>query len=683
MGDVQSLHFGDAAQARDLALDGETRGGEHAGPALLILQVGHVVVGVIAGHHHQGAENDVGVARGLDGLDNGFAGGGGGLALHGADEHVLVAQFIHLGLHLTVGHIGVVRGAVAHEHKGGLGGGGLLQGPGLGIGDCGGDHILGNGRLVGVDHLGVGADLAQQGLGDLDGFDFGLILRHHLHHLVILGAVHQMGGLDDQGLDAVGNGAVHGLLHVVDLLPIPGLDMVDDDLGGEGAADGPLRISGGQSVLDALDVLHAAVVEAGAEGDHQELLLTDVVGVAGIVQAGVAGVPAEVIGIGLFTLHQGLLQIGEGIPGGLGGGALGVGVLIALLDVDGVDQRGHLGGGSQIFLAGLRVHQHGVGILVIVHIEAQGVTKLTKLEEVVVADVVGDQFALLAVKDNGLGAALGRSGIVNAGGQLAAHGDIRLAGLDADGPGGFVIVHAELGRGAAQQHGQVAELEIVVVVDVVDLGLLGLPVHLQRLGSGLAAEAFAGELGQGGDRHVILGGGGAAVLRLDGGDGESGAGLVGAEANVKGAVSVGRSVNGQLRIVDGAEVDAVVDGGVFRHEMDDDGIALQRYRRAILGGKHAEGRAVFLNESEGIAFIGERRCRGKTRNGTGQHQNECQHKGHGRFRGGTFHVVSFPFISFQIKGLRMHTVHPQPFICAVRRFAPSPKENASRLQQVF
>ena len=63
---------------------------------------------------------------------------------------------------------------------------------------------------------------------------------HHLHHLVVLRTMHQMGGLDDQILHAVGNSALQSLLHVVDLLAVTGLNMVDDDLCGEGTADRPV-----------------------------------------------------------------------------------------------------------------------------------------------------------------------------------------------------------------------------------------------------------------------------------------------------------------------------------------------------------------------------------------------------------------------------------------------------------
>ena len=54
----------------------------------------------------------------------------------------------------------------------------------------------------------------------------------------------------------------------------------------------PIRVCGLQSILDALDVLHAAVVEGGAEGDHQQLVVANVVLIAGIVLGSIAGVTA-------------------------------------------------------------------------------------------------------------------------------------------------------------------------------------------------------------------------------------------------------------------------------------------------------------------------------------------------------------------------------------------------------
>ena len=131
--------------------------------------------------------------------------------------------------------------------------------------------------------------------------------------------------------------------------------MVDDDLSGEGAAHGPIGVGLLQGILNALDVGYAAVVEGGTEGYHQQLLLADLVLVAGIVLGGVAGVQTEVIGAGLLALHQRLLGVGQRVPSGLGGLALGVGLLGALLHVDGVDERGDVVGGFLIefFLRGL------------------------------------------------------------------------------------------------------------------------------------------------------------------------------------------------------------------------------------------------------------------------------------------------------------------------------------------
>ena len=201
---------------------------------------------------------------------------------------------------------------------------------------------LGNVFLILIDDGGIGTDLAQQGLSHSDRFKLVAVGVDHFHHFVVLSAVHQVGGLDDQILHAVFHTAVHGLLHVVDLFAVTSLHMVDDDLCGECAAHRPIRVCGLQSILDALDVLHAAVVEGGAEGDHQQLVVADLIGVAGIVLGGVAGVAAKVIGVSLFALDQLLLGVGQGVPCGLCGLALGVGVLVVLLHIDGVDEVCHI-----------------------------------------------------------------------------------------------------------------------------------------------------------------------------------------------------------------------------------------------------------------------------------------------------------------------------------------------------
>ena len=164
-----------------------------------------------------------------------------------------------------------------------------------------------------------------------------------------------MGGLHHQLLHAVGDSALQSLLHVVDLLAVTGLDVVDDDLSGEGAAHGPIGVGRLQGVLNALDVGYAAVVEGGAEGHHQQLLLADLVLVAGIVLGGVTGVQTEIVGAGFLTLHQCLLGVGQGIPSGLGGLTLGVGLLGALLHVDGIDEGGDLIGGGLVGLLGVHV----------------------------------------------------------------------------------------------------------------------------------------------------------------------------------------------------------------------------------------------------------------------------------------------------------------------------------------
>ena len=125
---------------------------------------------------------------------------------------------------------------------------------------------------------------------------------------------------------------------------VAGLNVVDDDLSRESAADGPVRIGLLQGVLDALDIVDAAVVVGRAEGNDQKLVLADLVLIAGIILGRIARVKTEILGARFLTLDHGLLLVGQRVPGSLGGLALRVGLIGALLNVDRVDERGDIVG---------------------------------------------------------------------------------------------------------------------------------------------------------------------------------------------------------------------------------------------------------------------------------------------------------------------------------------------------
>ncbi len=118
--------------------------------------------------------------------------------------------------------------------------------------------------------------------------------------------------------------------------------MVDDDLSCKCPADGPVRIRFLKCLFDTADVLCAAFIERGAEAHDQELVLADLISVAGIIQGRVARVAAEVIGIRVFAFHQSLLLIGQRVPGIAGCLNVRVSRLCAFLHIDRVDQRSGL-----------------------------------------------------------------------------------------------------------------------------------------------------------------------------------------------------------------------------------------------------------------------------------------------------------------------------------------------------
>ena len=219
-----------------------------------------------------------------------------------------------------------------------------------------GNYRLGNRFLVGIDDRSVRANLTQQRLCHGDFLKLVPVSIQRVHHLVVFRAVHQMGGLQHQLLDAVGHRPIQCLFHVVDGFAVPCLHMVNDDLGSKGPAHKPIREGRLQCVLDALDILHTTVVERGAEADHQNFLLANAASVQRIVQTGIAGIPSEVIRVGVLAFHQLLLYIGQSIPCGLGSCTLGIGVCRALLNIDGINQRSH-------FIRSCLIVHHGFGFL--------------------------------------------------------------------------------------------------------------------------------------------------------------------------------------------------------------------------------------------------------------------------------------------------------------------------------
>ena len=92
-----------------------------------------------------------------------------------------------------------------------------------------------------------------------------------------------MGGLYDKLLNPVLRGALKGLIHIVYDLSIPCLYMVDDSLSSKSPSYRPVGISCRNGLLDTANILGTAVIEGSSEAYHQDLLITDIVGVGRII----------------------------------------------------------------------------------------------------------------------------------------------------------------------------------------------------------------------------------------------------------------------------------------------------------------------------------------------------------------------------------------------------------------
>ena len=129
MVNVDLLHISNFAQTGNLGIHAVKAAGglELAQPGICVI-ASHIVVGMVTGNHHQGAQDNLGVTGFLDLFDHSLAGGVFRLALNSANEHIVIAQGLHGHLHLAVADLCGVGSAVAHEHKssaiGGSSGGG-------------------------------------------------------------------------------------------------------------------------------------------------------------------------------------------------------------------------------------------------------------------------------------------------------------------------------------------------------------------------------------------------------------------------------------------------------------------------------------------------------------------------------------------------------------------------------
>ena len=133
MVNVDLLHISNFAQTGNLGIHAVKAAGglELAQPGICVI-ASHIVVGMVTGNHHQGAQDNLGVTGFLDLFDHSLAGGVFRLALNSANEHIIIAQGLHGGLHLAVADLCGVGSAVAHEHKssaiGGSSGGVIVEG---------------------------------------------------------------------------------------------------------------------------------------------------------------------------------------------------------------------------------------------------------------------------------------------------------------------------------------------------------------------------------------------------------------------------------------------------------------------------------------------------------------------------------------------------------------------------
>ena len=178
---INFLNVGDTAQAENLGLDAVKvlRRDKLLHPGI-VLRARHIVVRVIACDNHHRTKRDLLKARLLDRFDYSIDRSLRRLAFDGADEHVIVAELPHCGLHLGIGDCRGVGGTVSQEDKGRAVLSCLLDRIKTAVGhsclDKQGRDLL----LVGIDLLRILAHFAEQRLCERDFCEIRLVFVERL-----------------------------------------------------------------------------------------------------------------------------------------------------------------------------------------------------------------------------------------------------------------------------------------------------------------------------------------------------------------------------------------------------------------------------------------------------------------------------------------------------------------------
>ena len=336
---IQLLYCIDSSKTLDLGIHAVKCAGlyELSLPGILIIAC-HIVVRMVTCYYHQRTKDDFLIACFLYLVDDSVACGIFRLTLNGTDEYVLVAQILHLCLHLIIGHICCMGSTMAHEYKCGA----ILSSCIYTVIACLRNSLACDCfcycLLIIINNGCILTYFAEHRLCDRYGFKFVLVCINGLYHLVILCTMHQMCRLYNQVLDTICDCTVKCLLHVIDLLTVSCLYVVDDNLCGEGSSYGPVRISFLQCILDALDILCTAVIEGSTEADYKQLVFSDLILVARIILRSISGITAKILRACLLALYKCLLCIGQCVPCSLCLFTLCIGVIRALLYIDRIDQ---------------------------------------------------------------------------------------------------------------------------------------------------------------------------------------------------------------------------------------------------------------------------------------------------------------------------------------------------------
>ena len=246
------------AQTVQNTLDLITGVGENSLPRVFLV-TSHIVIGVITSHDHQRQQDNLVIVTGINFSEHFVYQRS---ALNSADKVVGKTSSMQTLLNSGVALVGFVVCTMTHKDNSGA----------INIVGC-------SFFLQDFNHGVIVFVGSQQRSTDQHAVKLVSITGDLLHHIIILKTGDDMGGLNNDILNTIGDQTFHSLFHIVDFHLLALFENVNDDLRSKSSTNFIIRVSALESRLSGINGCLSSLVVAAAKANSQNnrLLLSSII----------------------------------------------------------------------------------------------------------------------------------------------------------------------------------------------------------------------------------------------------------------------------------------------------------------------------------------------------------------------------------------------------------------------